>query len=113
MYRSQMLERQNFKYPPVYRLIRISLKNKDYHLLNDAARYFTDQLRDVLGSRVLGPEYPLVSRVKNLYIKNVLVKFETKASAPKVKEIIAAARDKLQSDQQYRPVRVHIDVDPV
>ena len=113
MYESQMVERRNFKYPPIYRLIRISLKHKDYHILNDGARYFVELIKPQLGKRVLGPEYPYVSRVKNLYIKNVLVKFEAKASAAKVKEILQAAREKLSLDSKFKSVRVQMDVDPV
>jgi primosomal protein N' (replication factor Y) len=113
MYESQMIERRNFKYPPVYRLIRISLKHKDYHVLNNAARYFAELLKPSLGKRVLGPEYPHVSRIKTFYIKNILVKFESGVTASKVKQIIDQAREQVVLDKQYRSVRVHIDVDPV
>ncbi len=113
MYKSQMEERINYRYPPFYRIIKISLKHKDYTKLNAASRTFVDLLRPKLGSRVLGPEFPMVSRVRNLYIKDVLVKFETKASHKSVKDIIYNAIYKLQENKEYRSVFVNPDVDPV
>jgi primosomal protein N' (replication factor Y) len=113
MYESQMEERANFKYPPFYRLIRISLKHKDYHILNDGANYFGDILRPKLGSRLLGPEFPVISRVKNLYIKNFLVKFEITASHKAVKSIIRDAMLELFKKKEYRYIFISPDVDPV
>jgi len=113
MYKSQMEERANFKYPPFYRLIRISLKHKDYHILNDGAKYFGDILRPKLGSRLLGPEFPVISRVKNLYIKNFIIKFEITASHKAVKNIIREAMLELFKKKEYRYIFISPDVDPV
>jgi primosomal protein N' (replication factor Y) len=113
MYESQMLERINFHYPPIYRMIRISLKHREYQRLNEAARYFVELLRPKLGSRVLGPEYPHVSRIKNMYIKNVMIKFEANASPKYVKDLLLEAKLTLSQDAQYKSLRVHMDVDPV
>jgi len=113
MYESQMLERINFHYPPIYRMIRISLKHREYQKLNDAARYFVELLRPKLGSRVLGPEYPHVSRIKNMFIKNVIVKFEAEASTKHVKGILRDAQEIMHQDAQYKSVRIIMDVDPV
>jgi len=113
MYKSQMEERANFKYPPFYRLIRISLKHKDYHILNDGAKYFGDVLRPKLGSRLLGPEFPVISRVKNLYIKNFIIKFEITASHKAVKNIIREAMTELFKKKEYRYIFISPDVDPI
>ena len=113
MYKSQMEERVNYKYPPFYRIIKISLKHKDYNKLNAGARIFADLLRPKLGSRVLGPEFPMVSRVRNLYIKNILVKFEIKASHKAVKDIIFEAIYKMQEIKEYRSIYINPDVDPM
>jgi primosomal protein N' (replication factor Y) len=112
MYKSQMEERANFKYPPFYRIIKITLKHRDYHVLNDGANFFIDLLRPKLGSRVLGPEYPAVARIKNLYLKNILVKFESKASHLTVKAIIKEAMDSLYLNEKFRSIMVIPDVDP-
>ncbi len=113
MYNSQMEERANFKYPPFYRLIRIALKHKDYQLLNDGADYFSDLLRVKLGSRVLGPEFPVISRIKNLFIKNLIIKFEISASHKAVKAIINDAIVEMYKKKQYRYIFISPDVDPM
>ena len=113
MYESQMLERINFKYPPIYRLIRISLKHREHQVLNEAARQYVELLRPKLGNRVLGPEYPHISRIKNMYIKNVMIKFEATASTKAVKSILQEAKEQLQKDALYKSLRVQMDVDPV
>jgi primosomal protein N' (replication factor Y) len=113
MYESQMIERINFKYPPIYRLIKISLKHRDYHILNDGAKQYADMLRPKLGNRVLGPEYPHISRIKNMYIKNIMIKFEVMASVKYVKDILSEARLNLLQEDLYKSLRVQMDVDPV
>ena len=112
LFREQMSEREKFKYPPFYRLVRIRLKNKDYDILNKASDEFATDLRSSLGHRVLGPEYPLVSRIKNQYIKDILVKSEKKASISWVKENIHHTLETLAAKQQFKAVYFAIDVDP-
>ncbi len=113
MYSSQILERRNFKYPPFYRLISIHLKHRDSRLLNEAAKDFTILLRNKLGKRVLGPEYPLVARIKNFYIKNVLVKLERDEHLVTYKQDIISIVDSFKKESSYKSVRIIIDVDPV
>ena len=113
MYSSQILERRNFKYPPFYRLISLHLKHKDSSLLNEAAKDFAILLRNKLGKRVLGPEYPLVARIKNFYIKNVLIKLERDEHLSGHKKDIISIIDTFKRESSYKSVRVIIDVDPV
>ena len=112
MFNSQLIERKKFKYPPFYRLIKFSLKHKETELLNMAAAELSQSLRFVFDKRVLGPEYPLVSRVKNLYIKDVLLKLERDTNLQKAKEQIQFAIDKLKKNEKYSQLRIVIDVDP-
>ena len=86
-FKSQMQDRIQFKYPPYYRLILLRLQHKDYTVLNKGAREFADDLRNNLDKTVLGPEYPLVSRIKNWYIKHILIKTGKDASLPLVKDL--------------------------
>jgi len=113
MYKTQMEERSNFKYPPFYKIIRITVKFKEFHLLNDAAAQLAKELKIKLGLRVLGPEYPPVSRIRNLYIKNILIKFELLASHLAVKELITQSIQELHNIKTFKNIIVSIDVDPV
>ncbi len=113
MYSSQILERRNFKYPPFYRLISLHLKHKDSRLLNEASKDFAILLRNKLGNRVLGPEYPLVARIKNYYIKNILIKLEKDEHLSAYKKDIISIIDIFRKESSYKSVRIIIDVDPV
>jgi primosomal protein N' (replication factor Y) len=112
MYNSQILERRNFKYPPFYRLIQLQLKHKDPRILNDAARELAIMLRQILGNRILGPEYPMVSRVRNLYLKNILIKLE-KPDLKTHKSQISKTIDTFRGQAAYKSIKVAVDVDPV
>ena len=74
MFKEQLQERYNFKYPPFYRVIKITLKHRDYNKVEHASDWFAKSLRNYLKQHVLGPEFPPVSRIRNQYLKNILVK---------------------------------------
>lgn len=113
MYDSQILERRNYKYPPFYRLIRFTLKHKDHRELNVAAQDFTHLLRERFGPRILGPEFPLVGRIRGLYLKEVLLKLEKGFSTDMARSQIKAVLESFNSGKQYKAIRVVIDVDPL
>ena len=112
MYDEQLTERYNFKYAPFYRLIRITLRHKDYQKIEESSDWLVRGLRQVLpeGS-VLGPETPAIARIRNQYRKNVLIKISRKQSLPKVKEYISRVQTSFKAIPQYRSVRLIIDVD--
>jgi primosomal protein N' (replication factor Y) len=113
MYTNQLLDRKNFNYPPFYRLIEITIIHKDVNMVNSSAKYFADELKRHFSKRVLGPEFPLVSRIRNLYHKNILLKIERDVSVVQVKKIITALLIKFKSNTDHKSVRVQIDVDPM
>lgn len=113
MYDSQILERRNYKYPPFYRLVRFTLKHKDYRVLNEAMQDFSSLLREKFDQRIIGPEYPMVARMRNLYLKEILLKLEKGYPTEKSRQDIHAVLDAFNSGKQYKAIRVVIDVDPV
>jgi len=113
MYLSQLTEREKFNYPPFCRIVQLSLRHVNADLVNKAADELAKSLRRLFGKRMLGPEYPTVSRIRNQYLKNILLKFEKGISLPKAKDEIRNAIIKLNSIPEYKQVRVLIDVDPM
>jgi primosomal protein N' (replication factor Y) len=113
MYDSQILERKNFKYPPFFRLIKFSLRHKDYRVLNEAASEFSQLLREKFGQRVLGPEYPMVAKMRGYYLKDVLLKLEKGLSPQIARKEIKLIMTAFNSTNQYKSVRIVIDVDPM
>lgn len=113
MFMQEVTERKKYFYPPFYRIIRIDVKHPDQDLTQAAAIYFAGLLRVTLAHRVLGPEVPLVSRVRNQYIMTITLKIERQQiSIQKVKESIAQAITHFSSSKQFRAVRILVDVDP-
>ena len=113
MYNSQMAERHAYNYPPYFRLIRVTLKHRDAHHLNESASWLAAQLRETFGTRVLGPEFPPVSRIRNLYLKDFLIKIEKGASLPRLKFELSSILHEFRKQADHRQVIVAVDVDPV
>jgi primosomal protein N' (replication factor Y) len=110
MYKSQLNERNTFKYPPFYRLIKITLKHKDLDLLNEAAGNLGKTFRQLFGDRVLGPEFPIIAKIRNYFIKDIIIKLEKNSSVTSFKDKI---QEKLSFfSMTYKTIRVIIDVDP-
>ena len=111
MFKEQLDERYNYKYPPVYRLIKITLKHKDYNKVNDGAEWLAKYLRQVFKQHVLGPEFPPVSRIRNQYHKNILVKIPQNQSLNKTKEAIIKIKNSFFSIKDFRPIKLILNVD--
>jgi len=112
-FEEQMPIRRQFCYPPYYRLIMIKLRHADYNKLNAAAEYFAKKLRPVFKNNLLGPEYPVVSRVKNQYIKQILIKFDRSENTLKIKDLIKSEIELFKRNSDYKSVNISIDVDPI
>ena len=113
MYQTQMSEREEFIYPPFYRLINITLKHKNNGLLTQAANTLARSLRKTFGIRVFGPQAPVINRIQNYYIVNILLKIEKKSSPAKAKWILNREANNLKAIDRFKMVMVQFDVDPM
>ena len=111
-YEEQMPIRRQFNYPPYSRLVMIRLKDVDNVKLNKATDELAKIFRQVFKENLLGPEYPVVSRVKNQYIKQMLIKINKDLNAAKVKEFISKTIEDFKHDTGFKSVKIQIDVDP-
>ena len=111
--KQQLQERKLFQYPPYTRLIGITLKHKNQRKLDAAALQLAIMMRKSFGSRVLGPEYPAIARIRNYYHKNVLLKIEQKGSIAEAKVILSTIIERMQIHTDFKSIRFIIDVDPV
>ncbi|GAL71953.1 helicase PriA [Jejuia pallidilutea] len=111
MFKEQMDERFNYKYPPVYKQIKITLKHKDYSRVEQASIWLGKSLRQVFGDNVLGPESPPVSRIRNQFYKNILIKIPKKQSLSKTKEAIIKINNSFFSVKDFRSVKIILNVD--
>lgn len=113
MYTAQLLDRKNFNYPPFFRLINLTIIHRDPDLVNNASKFIADELKQFFNKRVLGPEFPLVARVRNLYHKCILLKIERDVSIAQVKKRVSDTLVLFKAQSAYKSVRVQIDVDPL
>ncbi len=112
MYKDQIEERHQYKYPPFYKIIKITGKHKDYNKVNEATNWFAKSLRNVFHDHVLGPEFPLISRIRNQYHKNIIVKIPRGQSLHKTKEAIRRIHTTFGTIKEFSGVRIIINVDP-
>jgi primosomal protein N' (replication factor Y) len=111
MYKQQNEERYQYKYPPFYRTIKITFKDRNFQSMQKASRWFGQALELKLKENVLGPEPPPVSRIRNQYITNILVKIPKNQSLLKTKNYINSVKRSFNSVKEFSSVRLIIDVD--
>jgi primosomal protein N' (replication factor Y) len=113
MFLAQLEERRKFQYPPFCRLIEITLKHREREVLDKAAGFLAARLKENTTEKILGPEYPLVSRIHNLYLKTLIVKTgKGSSSLPSVKGQIFFFLSELSEHPMFRAVIPVVDVDP-
>lgn len=112
MYKEQLEERYQYQYPPYFRLMRLTIKCRDFSKTNEAASWLAQALENVFERFVLGPEFPPVARIRNEYYKNILLKIPQKQSLGKTKKVVERILTSFRSISAYRSVRVIVNVDP-
>lgn len=111
MYKEQIYERQNFKYPPFFRLIKLTLKHRDFDKLKEGSLWFYNVLSQNLDMPVLGPEEPAISRIRNEYIRTIMIKIPIEKHLGKTKQTITKIQQSFEAVPQYRSIKVTVNVD--
>lgn len=114
LYKEEIAEREEYHYPPFIRLIRITVKNPDKNSCSRAAQKLADILKEKLGARrVLGPEEPLISRLRNQYLMQLMIKLEKRQQLmQEAKKFIIESCARVEKDKQIKKTSTVIDVDP-
>ena len=112
-YRSLIAERQQFHYPPYYRLIYVYLKHRYDHVVETAGIEMASTLRNWFGARVLGPDKPAVAKVKSLSIRKLVLKLELGINMPEVRKYLALAQQQMLQDKRHSSLQIYYDVDPL
>jgi len=111
MYKEQLQDRWQFHYPPYFRVIKITLKHKDYQKVDNGSQWLAKALQNVFYENVLGPAAPAISRIRNQFIKNIIIKIPPKQSLGKTKQQIHKIKNTFDAVADFRPIRFIIDVD--
>ena len=111
MYKEQLQERLLYNYPPFCRLIKVTMKHRDYDKLKQGSEWLNEVLRQYLKLPVLGPEEPVISRIRNEYIRTILVKIPADQPLASIKKTIQKILDSFESISQFRAIKVAVNVD--
>ncbi|HEU4496874.1 MAG TPA: primosomal protein N', partial [Flavobacterium sp.] len=111
MYKEQLYDRQIFKYPPYYRLVKITLKHRDFDKLREGSMWLCQVMAQNLDLPVLGPEEPAVSRIRNEYIRTILAKIPQDSPLAAAKNKIQKILNSFEAVPQYRSIKVAVNVD--
>lgn len=111
MYKEQLYERQIYKYPPYFRLIKLALKHKDFDKLKEGSMWLYQVMQQHLQIPVLGPEEPGINRIRNEYIRTIMVKIPLNSSIPNTKKTIQKILNSFEVIPQYRSIKVTVNVD--
>ena len=112
-YQSLIAERQQFHYPPYYRLVYVYLKHKQDWVVDTAAAEMASRLRQWFGARLLGPDKPTVAKVKSLSIRKLVLKLELGINMGDVRKYLALAQQQMLQDKRYVSLQIYYDVDPL
>jgi len=111
MFKEQLEERWQFHYPPFFRLIKITLRHKDFNRVDEGANWFGKSLTSLFNDNVLGPTTPAISKIRNDYIRHIIVKIPQKQGLGTTKNNILRVKNAFQSVKEFRSIRLNIDVD--
>jgi primosomal protein N' (replication factor Y) len=112
MFNYQSEERKTFGYPPFVRLIKIIIRHKDKNRLSEFSKILGDDLKSVFGKRVLGPEYPLIPKIQQWYIRVLLIKIERDKPVSRAKKLIFESVEKVEKLRGSSSLKISLDVDP-
>ncbi|MBR9998397.1 MAG: primosomal protein N' [Cyclobacteriaceae bacterium] len=111
----ELQERKNYGYPPFTRIIDIIIRHKDRETARKIAQVYTNEIRPGLGEgRILGPEEPLISKIRNEYLFHILIKLERdKVNLQYVKSLLYDISIQILNVRDFKSGRIHFNVDPV
>jgi primosomal protein N' (replication factor Y) (superfamily II helicase) len=111
MYNEQLFERKVYCYPPYFKIIRLTIKHKDFDKLKEGSMWLYQVLHQYLGVPVLGPEEPVIGRIRNEYIRTILIKIPQQKSLVDTKKTIQKMLNSFSAVPQYRSIKVSVNVD--
>jgi primosomal protein N' (replication factor Y) len=111
MYRDQVYEREQFRYPPANRIVKITFAHREFNRVGEGAEWFARSLRLLFADQVLGPEFPPVARIRNLYQKHLLLKIPAGQPLGPTKNSIKRIENSFNAISLYRSIRVIYNVD--
>ncbi|MEJ5266305.1 MAG: primosomal protein N' [Bacteroidales bacterium] len=112
MFYDQIKERNAFKYPPIFSFITIKVKHKDKTMAYSAAELFAKNIKANPQLIVNGPFEPVINKISNFFIYNVLIKVPRTINNKEIKDFVRKLIIETKKNNRFVTVNFEIDVDP-
>ncbi|MDA0728709.1 MAG: primosomal protein N' [Bacteroidetes bacterium] len=109
----ELIERETYQYPPFVRMVRLTIKHSDAQRVEAGAAVLAARLNQRFGPRLLGPDTPALSRINDLHIRQLTLKFERALAPAQYRPLLQADLDEFSADPRWKRLRLIVDVDPV
>lgn len=110
--KATLTERKQYFYPPYSRLIELQVIGQEVNEVNHLAQELQKILVKEFEGKLLGPEFPLVARIRNRYHKNILLKVSREEKSLRVRKTLFEAIAQLHQEHKTWKYRVSVNVDP-
>jgi primosomal protein N' (replication factor Y) (superfamily II helicase) len=112
MFQRELEHRQAHGYPPFLRLVELTFKHRAEERVAATAAALAIALREGLGDRVLGPDIPIVARIRDKHLRKLLIKLRRSAHNEE-KAFVRDTIDRVFSEPAHASVQLVTDVDPM
>jgi primosomal protein N' (replication factor Y) len=89
------------------------MKHRDVQVLEEFSTIIGRRMREIFDDRILGPDLPPVARIKQQYIRRIVLKVESSLSQYKVNEVLNNLQLAYCEEPRYRAVTMYYDIDPM
>ena len=112
-YEFELPTRKELNYPPYTRMIRIALMHRDRDYILREAMAFKQLLQPAFINYMLGPEFPPVARIRNVYRLHFMLKLPKHIQVAKVREVLSEKIDQYYREAEKKTLRIVVDIDPL
>ncbi len=111
MFSTQLSERKLFSYPPFVRILKITAKHKNADTVNKAINVLFNKMSKVNNIVVLNPVAPIINKIQNYYLQQIIVKLPRSKELPLAKQQIDKKCDELLGINEFKQIILIKDVD--
>ncbi len=113
-YDFEIEKRKDFFYPPFSRMVMITLKHRVKETVEAAANKLAQLLSQDLKEFITGPAAPVVGRLRNMYLMELMIKLPKEAGMSLTyRKVISNHINLLHGEKNYKSIVVFTDVDPL
>ena len=108
LFQTQKKERINYRYPPFYRMVKITFKCRHYENVNKASDWYSNVIKSLYKGTILGPVFPAIMRVRNQYQKQLIIKLDHDLKPKELKKVLMKIYKSFQTIGEFKSTRVNL-----